>query len=129
MYSRACVLSSFLLFIAHAAVGETVLQDEVPLDYSVVAMVFDQHVKVDLTTSKDSNQYIIADKQSGEYSSAILYATEIKRDTLFITDRWNPLFTLPQDKLSAHKILDSEISIELPEEKSIFLSSESGNIL
>ncbi|SCY26901.1 hypothetical protein SAMN05192588_1968 [Nonlabens sp. Hel1_33_55] len=93
----------------------------------VVEMV--NFVDLQIDASNESDSYSINEKQSGEYSEAVVFKSYVANDTLFFEDSISPVFELPQDKLSAHKITDSKAHIKIPANKSVFISMDHTNAL
>lgn len=113
---------------------------------NVVDISIESTVELEIVTTEDA--FIkIKSSQGGEYKNAVVLNSQIMNDTLQITDPLSPSFEYPQDKLSAHKIIDDHIILYLPEGlevivnarscffkgtgnyKSLFLNVESGNCI
>lgn len=79
-------------------------------------------LELEIITTKNDEIKII-ESQGGEYKSAVLLNTAISNDTLKISDPFNPSFAFPQDKLSAHKIIDGKATIYIPENLNLDINS------
>ncbi|KQC32044.1 hypothetical protein AAU57_00925 [Nonlabens sp. YIK11] len=90
--------------------------------FHTVVVEMSHFVELRLDSSNELDTYSINEKQSGEYSDAVIFKSFIANDTLFFEDAMSPVFELPQDKLSAHKITDSKANIKIPKNKSVLIS-------
>ncbi len=97
-------------------------------NFTTVFIELEHFVELEISTTKEKGFYVSDEKQSGEYSKALLLNTKVANDTLFVTDPKNPVFTFPQDKLSAHKITDTRAILVLPENKNLFLNLVNSNV-
>lgn len=97
-------------------------------DFETVMVDLDHHAELRISTTVEKSFYSTDEKQSGEYQNALVLNTKVLNDTLFVTDSLNPLFTFPQDKLSAHKITDTKAVLILPEKIMLFLNLLNANL-
>ncbi len=97
-------------------------------DFRVVLVDAAHYVQLQVSTTSHTQEYLIHEEQAGEYRRALSFTTTIKNDTLFIKDWGNPTFKFPQDKLSAHKITDSRILLEIPKHKELFINAVNANL-
>lgn len=67
----------------------------------------------------------IVDSQGGEYKNAVTLNSRITNDTLQIRDPFQASFKFPQDKLSAHKIIDDRAKIYLPKGLNVQITARS----
>ncbi|GAK88539.1 hypothetical protein JCM19298_3265 [Nonlabens ulvanivorans] len=81
---------------------------------TTIDIFLESTIELEIIATKE-DQVKIIESQGGEYRSAVLLNTEISNDTLKITDPFNPSFSFPQDKLSAHKVIDGKATIYVPE--------------
>ncbi|MGJ8683279.1 MAG: DUF4097 family beta strand repeat-containing protein [Nonlabens sp.] len=79
----------------------------------VVDITLESTIELEIRTTT-SQEIRISGSQGGEYKDAILLSSKVVNDTLEITDPFNPNFHFPQDKLSAHKIIDGKATLYLP---------------
>lgn len=93
-------------------------------EIKVVDIFLESTIELEIRTTKNS-QIKIVESQGGEYKSAILLSSKIIKDTLKITDPFNPSFNFPQDKLSAHKIIDGKAIVYLPEGLTLQINTRS----
>nr|WP_042245588.1 hypothetical protein [Nonlabens ulvanivorans] len=121
---RSSLLSIFLIFAFAKAQSQRnsshITYDNVGI--STVDIYLESTIELEIITTKEEHIRII-ESQGGEYRSAVLLNTEISNDTLKITDPFNPSFSFPQDKLSAHKIIDGKATIYLPENLALDINS------
>lgn len=64
----------------------------------------------------------------GEYSKDLVVSIEEEGATLFISVAFQPNFTNPNDKLSAHKVISIALDIKLPEYKDVFVYGINSNV-
>ncbi|MBS9462538.1 hypothetical protein KIM67_08955 [Flagellimonas sp. 389] len=84
--------------------------------------------KVSIGTSK-KEEVTIAGSMEGEYSKDLLVTIEQKGATVLISTGFQPNFTNPNDKLSAHKVISIELNISLPEYKEVSVYGTNCNVL
>jgi hypothetical protein len=96
--------------------------------FTAIVVDLQHFAELQITTSAEKGFYITDEKQSGEYKDALVLNTQVRNDTLIITDPLNPAFEFPQDKLSAHKITDTRAQLVLPEHTSLFLNLVNSNL-
>ncbi len=92
-----------------------------------VEILLKDHIALQIITTNEQVIKII-DSHYGEYQQAVLLTSAQRNDTLFITDPQNPTFTYPDDKLSAHKVIDGVATVYLPVGKTVFINAESADI-
>lgn len=93
-----------------------------------VDITLKDHIGLQIISTSDQTFKII-DSRYGEYQQAVLLTSLQRNDSLFITDPQNPAFTYPNDKLSAHKVIDGVATIYLPKGKTVFINAESADII
>ncbi|WP_052158414.1 DUF4097 family beta strand repeat-containing protein [Lacinutrix jangbogonensis] len=79
--------------------------------------------KINVRTTTTSSIILIS-KIEGENAENTTIITEIKNDSLLITSAYQPFFKKANDKLSAHKVLSIEVSLEIPEHLYVYFKSE-----
>jgi hypothetical protein len=95
--------------------------------FNVVDIQIAQYLELEITTS-DSDKVSLVTSQNGEYKNAVVLSSQIINDSLLITDPFNPAFSFPQDKLSAHKIIDGKARLSLPRNKHLVINTQSADI-
>ncbi|WP_190810850.1 DUF4097 family beta strand repeat-containing protein [Flagellimonas sp. S3867] len=83
--------------------------------------------KVNLDTSA-TDEVTIEASMEGEYSKDLIIAIEEQGATLLISARFQPNFTNPNDKLSAHKVISIALDVKLPEYKDVYIYGTSSNV-
>ena len=61
---------------------------------------------------------------SGEYSSHFILSSKIEEKNLYIQEILSPAISLPNDKLSVHKVHSSNIKVKIPKFVEIFFEIE-----
>lgn len=123
-------MRSFLLagiFVVFAFAKANSQRNSSDMNYSnsnikVVDIFLESTLDLEIITTSDKHIKII-ESQGGEYKSAVLLNSKIINDTLKINDPFNPTFHFPQDKLSAHKIIDGKATIYLPQHLNLQINS------
>lgn len=87
-------------------------------------IILENHQEIYISTTKNKN-YRISDSQHGELKEALLITNYERNDSLFIVDATNPTYTFKDDKLGAHKVINGKITIEVPENTSVFIQAHS----
>jgi hypothetical protein len=95
--------------------------------FNVVDIQMIQYLELEITTS-DSDKVTLVTSQNGEYKNAVVLSSEIRNDSLLITDPFNPTFSFPQDKLSAHKVIDGKATLSLPRNKHLVINTQTADI-
>lgn len=116
---------SFLLIIAFAkAYSQRNSSDIIYRDsqIKVVDIFLESTLDLEIITT-DEKLIRISESQGGEYKNAVLLNSKVVNDTLKITDPFNPSFHFPQDKLSAHKIIDGKATLYLPKNLKLQITS------
>jgi len=96
--------------------------------FTTVVVDLKHFAELYISTSTEKSFYVTDEKQSGEYKDALILNTQIRNDTLIITDPSSPVFKFPQDKLSAHKITDTRAQLIVPEHMNLFLNLVNSNL-
>ena len=65
----------------------------------------------------------------GEYIDQVILLTNIKNNELNIGTEYQPLFTIPDDKLSAHKVMSIVFHLKLPKGLNVDISSDIGSVV
>ena len=73
----------------------------------------------------EAQEVMVEARMEGEYSSDLLVLFKESGSTLFIETPFSPNFEMPNDKLSAHKVISVKLKIILPEYQNVFLNASS----
>ncbi len=84
--------------------------------------------KVEVLTT-DNNQIVVEAKIDGEYQKDLLLSVIEKENSIGIKTDFQPVFTHPNDKLSAHKVISITLKIMLPKNKNVMLLGTTSNII
>jgi len=96
------------------------------LDPSVESVVVDgsQCFQISLETAQ-TREVIVEAEMEGEYQSEVMVVTETLGNTLRISTGFVPGFEVPNDKLSAHKVLSVKLRVVLPRYQRVSLAAGS----
>ncbi len=83
--------------------------------------------QVNLYTSK-TEEVIVEASIEGEYAKDLIIAIEEQGINLEISAKFQPNFTNPNDKLSAHKVISIALDVSLPEYKNVFVFGTNSNV-
>jgi len=84
--------------------------------------------KITVQTTK-TNTISIRSRVEGENSEQMVLVTTIEDNTLFIATNYQPLFQNENDKLSAHKVVSTELILLIPENMNINMYSDIASII
>ncbi|OBX23546.1 MULTISPECIES: DUF4097 family beta strand repeat-containing protein [Bizionia] len=65
----------------------------------------------------------------GENNEQIVLQTRHENQTLFIGSAYQPLFVKPDDKLAAHKKISIELTLEIPENLTVIITSDIASVV
>jgi hypothetical protein len=96
------------------------------LDPSVASVVIDgsQCFYISLETA-ETREVLVEAEMEGEYQSEVVVVTETLGNTLRISTGFVPSFQIPNDKLSAHKVLSVKLRVVLPRYQRVSLAAGS----
>ena len=84
--------------------------------------------QVNLFTSR-TEELVVEASIEGEYSKDLLISIEEQGANLLIGACFQPNFTHPNDKLSAHKLISIALDIHLPQYKNVFVFGTSSHVM
>ena len=84
--------------------------------------------KVELTTSK-SKEILIEARIDGEYKNDLLVRVGHKGPVVGISAGFQPNFIIPDDKLSAHKVISISLQIQIPENMKVHILGTSTQVI
>ncbi len=80
-------------------------------------------------TSSDSSFIVIETSSEGEYFQDIVITTKRSENSLSIGNEFQPAFKNANDKLSAHKVIAIDMTIKIPKNKKVQLTSDITNLI
>lgn len=83
--------------------------------------------RIDLKTT-DSDEVQVYASMEGEYAKDLLISIEQSGTTAMISADFQPLFTNPNDKLSAHKVVSIALEVTVPAYKSVDVFGTNTNL-
>ncbi|MGB3591759.1 MAG: hypothetical protein WBA16_08780 [Nonlabens sp.] len=105
-------------------------QYQLPIDteeIKKVIVILDSYIDLEINTSSKSS-IEIDETRGGEYYNARTLQTEFKGNKIFITDPVLPAYTIPNDKLAAHKVMDSKVELRIPEGLDLVIECQNASI-
>jgi hypothetical protein len=86
------------------------------------------HIEADLCyrivlETIDSNEVSVEAQMEGEYQKDLVVQFREEGNTLFIEPEFSPQFSLPNDKLGAHKVVSVSMVVRLPEYQNVQLTA------
>lgn len=123
---RAIEVVGVLFFLFHTILGQAqkavkrlLLDDHI----SSIQINAEQFYLVTLrTVNNEADEISLSAKMEGEYGNDIQLNTSTQGETMFITSDFQPTFSLPNDKLGAHKVISVAIEITVPPWKNVTLT-------
>lgn len=95
--------------------------------FNLVDINISEYLELDIQTGNFDLARLVT-SQKGEYKNAVVLSSTIRNDSLLITDPFSPTFTFPQDKLSAHKVIDGKATLYLPKGKNLVINTQAADI-
>lgn len=83
--------------------------------------------QVNLITSR-TDEVVVEASMEGEYSKDLVITIEEQGMNMQVSARFQPNFTNPNDKLSAHKVISIALDVKLPEYKNVFIYGTNSNV-
>lgn len=84
--------------------------------------------KLELSTS-ESREIVVEAQIDGEYRNDLLVRVEQHGPIVRISAGFQPSFVVPNDKLSAHKVISISIQVRIPEKMNVSVLGSSSNVL
>ena len=97
-------------------------------DFEVVDIVFDTYVALEIGNSEDGSIHLF-EKENGEYKDAVQVRSVIENDSLKLRSTPSLSFEFPQDKLSAHKVINTSLKLLIPEGKKVIINVREATVL
>ena len=97
-------------------------------DFEVVDIVFDTYVALEIGNSTDGKVHLF-EEENGEYKNAIQVRSTIENDSLKLRNTMSLSFDFPQDKLSAHKVINTSLKLLIPEGKKVIINVREAAVL
>jgi hypothetical protein len=98
--------------------------DLIHTSFTVVDIDLLEYMELEIGNSDDGEVHLL-EMQQGEYKDAVSISTTVRNDSLLIKDFQNFDFEFPQDKLSAHKVIDARMRLLLPRNKTLVINTKS----
>ena len=99
-------------------------------------IVFDTLIQIDTDkcyqaeiSAYDGETVIVETRMDGEYAEALSVNITENGNTLWIGTDFNPEFTLPNDKLGAHKVVSVSLNVRIPAHRDIQVFGTSCNVV
>lgn len=110
--------------IAQKQIRKTLLNDRT----ESILITTDNCYEVSLETIK-GEELLIEAQIEGEYSKDLVINLEEKGTSILVSAGFQPGFLLPNDKLSAHKVISVAMNIMIPEYKRVKVYGTNTNVL
>ncbi len=83
--------------------------------------------EVDVETSVEKEMVLEASME-GEYQQDLQLVIRENGNTLFVAGEFQPYFEIPNDKLSAHKVVSISLKVSIPENQVVHLYGSGANV-
>lgn len=83
--------------------------------------------KISISTKKEKKIDLLLQVE-GEHNEQVVLQSYSRQDTLFVESTYQPLFVNPDDKLSAHKKISIELTVFVPEQFNISITSNIASV-
>ena len=126
MKKLVCLL---FLFFFSIGFGQKEVKKSIPnRNISTIEIDAENCYKVEILAT-EGNQVIIEAQIDGEYQKDLLVSVKEKDSSVTIKTGFQPLFTSPNDKLSAHKVISIALKIKIPKDKYVSLLGTNSNVI
>lgn len=100
------------------------------INSNVTAFEIDTHNCFDLELTTSTNDELIVEALiDGEYSDDLIVKISEAGSTYIVSAGFRPNFVVPNDKLSAHKVISIALKVSLPEFKKVNVSGTNCNVM
>lgn len=94
-------------------------------DVTQITIVLPFSASFELTNRSD-NSIQLRYSSEGEYQEQLGIKSRIEDEILFLREYLNPLFKAPNDKLGAHKVIATKLSLSVPKNSILQLKMQQG---
>ncbi|WP_223032520.1 DUF4097 family beta strand repeat-containing protein [Hanstruepera marina] len=116
------------LFLSGHLFAQKIIQEQIDASQiTTVSISGDGMFKINISTQKTNVADVTLNIEGENFEQVILQAYR-KHDTLFLGSAYQPLFTPPDDKLSAHKKISIELTMVIPEHLAVDTSSDIASV-
>lgn len=118
-----------IFFISFQSIkAQKIIEKEMDvIDISTIVISGNTIFNINLGT-KPINQIYLTLNVEGENNEQIVLKATREHDTVFVDSDYQPLFNVPDDKLSAHKKISIELNMIVPEDIDIIVKSDIGSV-
>lgn len=118
----------FAILTISQGLGQKIVK-KVFLNPHVTSIQIDTNLffEVKVETSKEKAMVLEATME-GEYQKDLALEITENGNTLLVAGKFQPYFNVPNDKLSAHKVVSISLYIRVPENKEVYLYGGSSNV-
>lgn len=96
-------------------------------DISRVELIGNELFSIEINNSK-SSEIILVSHSEGEYADAIVFQSFVDQNLLKIQTSIRSGFQIPNDKLSAHKVFSTQLTVSIPKNLRVRVESHASNI-
>ncbi len=119
---------SFVLF-SQFLIGQKTIRKSYPAPYGTLVQIdTDKSFKAEIT-AYEGDDLIVDAKLDGEYAEALSVNITEEGSTIWVATEFDPAFVLPNDKLSAHKVVSVSLSIKIPSNLDVQVFGTSCNVI
>ncbi len=119
-----CIVILFLSIQLHSQ--KTIEKTIDAQNISFIMVEGNEMFKIKLNTSR-TEKIILKTKIEGEYSEDMVVLANIEGDSVIVSSAFQPLFVNHNDKLSAHKVISIEIELIVPENRKVYIESNTAS--
>jgi hypothetical protein len=125
---KAFFVLSVFLFISLSLEAQNILEKKLLADgIEMISIIGNQIFKISVSTSK-SDYITIKSTLDGEYQNQFQIVTEEANDELKLRLERMAFTAIADDKRNAHKVIAATLSLEIPKQLSLYISSDVGSV-
>ena len=125
--NRVVLLIVFGLFLQHVAGQKVIKKSLLNTNTSHIQIDTNNFFEVIVNTSP-AHEIVLEAFIDGEYQKDLGLEIEEYGNTVMVSAAFQPHFSFPNDKLSAHKVISISLHVQIPEFKEVHLFGTSSNI-
>ncbi len=127
LVNRVVLLIVFGLFLQHAAGQKVIKKSLLNTNTSHIQIDTNNFFEVVVNTSSE-HEIVLEAFIDGEYQKDLGLEIAEYGNTVMVSAAFQPHFSFPNDKLSAHKVISISLHVLIPEFKEVYLFGTSANI-
>lgn len=118
-----------ITFAMQTVFGQKTVSKSYPIAFDTLIQIDTDKCYQAEISAYDGETVIVETRMDGEYAEALSVNITENGNTLWIGTDFNPEFTLPNDKLGAHKVVSVSLNVRIPAHRDIQVFGTSCNVV